>query len=194
MVKVDYGENGVVAETEFGNTIRAKKMVYCNGFESTEIIREPFVKLLSTYAIVTEPMDEEPGGLQETLFWSSGDPYLYLRTTDDNRLLVGGLDEDFIDNEKRDSLLPEKAEQLREAVNRLFPGRDFRVDFSWAGTFGETKDGLPFIGAHPGFPSTYFLLGFGGNGITFSVTGARLISAMMKGEEPALAKAFRFGR
>jgi glycine/D-amino acid oxidase-like deaminating enzyme len=33
----------------------------------------------------------------------------------------------------------------------------------------ETKDGLPYIGKHPNFPSAYFVLGFGGNGITFSV-------------------------
>jgi hypothetical protein len=29
-----------------------KKIIYCNGFESTEIIKDKFVKLLSTYAIV----------------------------------------------------------------------------------------------------------------------------------------------
>jgi glycine/D-amino acid oxidase-like deaminating enzyme len=36
------------------------------------------------------------------------------------------------------------------------------------GYFGETKDGLPYIGKHPNFPSAYFVLGFG-NGITFSI-------------------------
>ena len=74
------------------------------------------------------------------------------------------------------------------------PKNNFRVDFAWAGTFGETKDGLPYIGKHPDFPSTYFVLGFGGNGITFSVMGMEIISKMLKGKKVSLAKYFKFGR
>jgi glycine/D-amino acid oxidase-like deaminating enzyme len=79
-------------------------------------------------------------------------------------------------------------------ANELFHDFDFRLDFSWAGTFGQTADGLPYIGEHPGFPSTYFVLGFGGNGISFSVTGMQIISKLLKGEKPAMAEWFRFGR
>lgn len=191
---IKYREDGVSVLTTYGNTIDAKKLIFCNGFESTEIIRTPFVKLISTWAIITEPVEVGLAGLMQTLFWSSGQPYLYLRTTDDNRLLVGGMDEDFVNTEKRDAIVAEKAEELLGAANQLIPGMDFRLDFSWAGTFGETKDGLPFIGPHPGFPSTYFLLGFGGNGITFSVTGTKLITAMLKGNNPSAAIPYRFNR
>jgi glycine/D-amino acid oxidase-like deaminating enzyme len=31
----------------------------------------------------------------EVLIWNTADPYLYVRTTADNRVLVGGRDEDF---------------------------------------------------------------------------------------------------
>jgi len=50
------------------------------------------------------------------------------------------------------------------------------VAYAWSGTFGETKDGLPYIGGvHPRFPHTYFALGYSGNGITFSVVAAEII-------------------
>jgi glycine/D-amino acid oxidase-like deaminating enzyme len=38
------------------------------------------------------------------LIWEASEPYLYLRTTEDGRVICGGEDEDFADTEKRDSL------------------------------------------------------------------------------------------
>ncbi len=192
--KVNYKKNGVTVYTEHGNVIKAKKIIYCNGYESTEIIKEDFVKLLSTYAIVGERNEEMPSPLNDLLVWNTSDPYMYLRTTDDNRILIGGKDEDFVDTEKRDQLLGKKAATIEKYLNKILPKNNFRVDFAWAGTFGETKDGLPYIGKHPDFPSTYFVLGFGGNGITFSVMGMDIISKMLKGKKVSLAQYFKFGR
>ncbi|WP_198512308.1 FAD-binding oxidoreductase [Flavobacterium sp. 1] len=61
-------------------------------------------------------------------------------------------------------------------------------------TFEETKDDLPYIGKHPNFESAYFVLGFGGNGITFSVIGMDLVSKMLKNEKHPLQEYFRFRR
>jgi glycine/D-amino acid oxidase-like deaminating enzyme len=46
--------------------------------------------------------------------------------------------------------------------------------------FGETKGETPYIDKTSNFPSAYFVLGFGGNGITFSVIGMELVSEMLK--------------
>jgi glycine/D-amino acid oxidase-like deaminating enzyme len=192
--KTDYHRQGVTALDEYGNTITASKVIYCNGFESVELIKDQFVKLLSTYAIVGERSEMRLPHLSRTLFWNTAEPYLYLRTTDDHRILIGGQDEEFVDASQRDALLTEKASRLEKALHRLLPDSDFRTDFVWAGTFGETKDGLPYIGEHPNFPNSYFVLGFGGNGITFSVVGMQLISEMLQGKEPTLAEYFRFRR
>ena len=190
----NYKTNGVTLTTDDGNTIKAKTVIYCNGYESTELIKDKFVKLLSTYAIVGERQQTKPKQLANTLFWNTADPYLYLRTTDDHRILIGGEDEDFVDDEKRDALICEKQRILQKKLKRLLPEYDFRADFAWAGTFGETKDGLPYIGAHPNFPSCYFVLGFGGNGITFSVIGADVIAKSLNGKQHPLAEYYRFRR
>lgn len=192
--KVKYTTSGITATTNYGNTVKAKKIIYCNGFESTEIIKENFVKLLSTYAVVGERLEDNQNKLKDILIWNTADPYIYMRTTDDNRLLIGGEDEAFKNAAKRERLLSDKAIKLSKKVAHYLPDYDFRVDFAWAGTFGETADGLPYIGEHKKFPSAYFVLGFGGNGITFSVIGMDIISQLLKGKQPELVHWFRFGR
>jgi len=63
-----------------------------------------------------------------------------------------------------------------------------------AETFGETKDGLPYIGEHSKFKNTYFVLGFGGNRITFSVIGMEMESLFMKKKKHPLSRHLKFGR
>ncbi len=192
--RINYRKSGVLCTTTNGNTIKAKKLIFCNGFESTEIVKDDFVKLLSTFAIVGEQQKKDLKDLNKMLAWNTAEPYLYFRTTDDNRILIGGEDKDFVNPEKRDEMIPKKAKKLERLLQKMIPELDFRTDFAWAGTFGETKDGLPYIGEHPDFPSAYFVLGFGGNGITFSVTGMEMVSKYLKGEPHELEKWFRFRR
>ncbi len=193
--KVDATSKKVTVITEDGLEIKAKKIIYCNGFESVEIIKDKFVNLLSTYAIVSEQFDIKTlKNIEKTLVWNTADPYIYLRTTADNRILIGGEDEEFVDPIKRDQLLNNKAEKLEQTFKKMFPKIPFRNDFSWAGTFGSTKDGLPYIGVHPDFPSSYFVLGFGGNGITFSVIGMEMVKAFLNKKKHYLSNHFRFRR
>ncbi|WP_299390647.1 FAD-binding oxidoreductase [uncultured Gelidibacter sp.] len=194
VVTIEYRSKDVIIHTEFKKSIKAKKVIFCNGFESTEIIPEKFVDLLSTYAVVGEQKEDDLSHLNTTLFWNTADPYNYMRTTDDNRLLIGGEDEDFVNADKRDALIKKKSAKLEKTVEKILPNYDFRIDFGWAGTFGETKDGLPYIGKHPDFKNAYFVLGFGGNGITFSVIGMDMVSAMLHGKTHELSKYFKFGR
>ena len=74
--------------------------------------------VVSTYAIATPPL---PGRLpfDLPLIWEASDPYLYLRLTRDNRVICGGEDEPFVDQAKRDALLPEKAERILAKAKAL---------------------------------------------------------------------------
>lgn len=184
--------NEVILNT--GATIKAKKIIYCTGYESADMIKENFVKLISTYAIVSEAKPEKYKKFNNLLVWNTEDPYIYLRTTDDGRILIGGEDEEFRNPEKRDSLMTDKERKLLHSFQKYFPHTEFQSDFAWAGTFGTTKDGLPYIGEHKDFLNTYFVLGFGGNGITFSVVGMEMVSSWLKGEKHKLTEWFRFHR
>jgi glycine/D-amino acid oxidase-like deaminating enzyme len=192
--ETSYSKNKVELSTEYGDKITANKVIYCNGYESTEMIKDDFVKLLSTFVMIGECNEDDQSHLNDTLFWNTTKPYIYFRTTDDNRLLIGGEDEDFVNPEKRDEFIKEKTKKLEKQLKKILPNYSFRPDFSWAGTFGETKDGLPYIGVHPNFENSFFLLGFGGNGITFSVIGTGVIGAMLNNEIHPLAEYYKFRR
>jgi len=191
-VKYSQGKNIVLLNSKA--KITAKKIIYCVGYESTNLIKEKFVDLLSTFAIVSEVDEKIARTYKDILLWNTAEPYLYMRTTDDHRMLIGGEDEEYYNPEKRDLMLSKKAKILEKKFNKNFPKFTFITDFTWAGTFGSTKDGLPYIGTHKDFKNSYFVLGFGGNGITFSVVGMQMISAWLNKKKHHLEKYFKFGR
>jgi glycine/D-amino acid oxidase-like deaminating enzyme len=192
--KVKYEKDRVKLETDTGGLIVAKNIIYCTGYETQQMLPDKVVNLKSTYAMISEKNDQHAEVCKKTLFWNTDSPYLYLRTTEDGRLLVGGEDENFKNAGRRDLLIGRKKDKLIKALKKYLPEVNFIEDFCWAGTFGETQDGLPYIGSHPKFPNSYFVLGFGGNGITFSVTGMDMITSMMDGSADLLSHYFRFGR
>ncbi len=192
---ISHQQKKVVLTTETGFTITAKKLVYATGYEVLKYIRKPIVKLLSTFATISEHIEaERPFWNKDVLIWNTADPYLYMRTTKDNRILVGGRDENFYSPAKRDKLIILKAKQLSADFKNLFPGLPFKSEFNWAGTFGSTKDGLPFIGTYKPLANSYFSLGFGGNGITFSKVGANIICDHVLGKHNSDANIFSFDR
>jgi glycine/D-amino acid oxidase-like deaminating enzyme len=99
-----------------------------------------------------------------------------------------------VNAKRRDALISEKTRTLKKKFSRLFPDIKLEVAYAWAGTFGETNDGLAYIGVHPRFPRAYFALGYGGNGITFSVIAAEIIRDAILGRKNQDAHLFRFGR
>jgi len=109
-------------------------------------------------------------------------------------LLAGGEDDETHSPLKRDALVEAKAAKILKRVQSMFPDLRLETEHAWAGTFGETKDGLPYIGRSPELPYARFALGFGGNGITFSAMAADIIADELCGRPNADAEIFRFGR
>jgi len=191
---IKHHQNGVELQTEDGFELKCKKLVYATGYEAVNFIDKNIVKLLSTYAIISEQLPTQNFWKGHALLWNTADPYLYMRTTADGRILIGGRDEDFYNPKKRDQLIPKKSKQLAADFKKLFPETDFKTEFSWTGTFGSTKDGLPFIGTYKKLPNSYFALGFGGNGITFSQIAAEIITDLIQGKANKDAAIFSFDR
>ena len=186
----DFSPRRAVVTTNRGTTVRAKHVIMATGYETKQLLPNlPFV-LHSSFALVTEPIPQLdrllPDGL---LFWDHDDPYLYGRTTDDERILIGGRDEDYRDPLRRRRALPSKTRALADTIPKRFPALPAtEVAFSWCGTFSETPDGLAYIGGHAAFPRCHFALGFGGNGITYSAVAAQYLSDRVEGKPPSFAQ------
>jgi glycine/D-amino acid oxidase-like deaminating enzyme len=188
-------EDGVLADTEPGGPVRARCIVFAIGYEVPPDLRKALVSLKSTYCLATYVVDQWHGWEDQCLVWESARPYSYLRTTEDQRIIIGGADLPFRDSTTRDRLLPSRIRKLESRLRKLVPKAKAETAFAWGGTFGETRDGLPFIGRglnnHPG---TYYALGYGGNGITFGVIAADILRQLCRGREHPDAGLFRLDR
>ena len=186
----------VELRTTSGFSIRAGHVVFAAGYANQRWLRKRVAKNRSSYAFITDPIASEAlGPLADTMLWESARPYLYLRSTGDGRLLVGGEDDAVDVPARRDRRVEKKARTLVKQVRTLFPELPLQPAFSWAGTFAETEDGLPFFGPHPQHgPRVQFAMAYGGNGITYSMIGAGLLRALIERKKHPLAKLFSFER
>lgn len=186
---------GVELHTHRGVRVRARHVVIATGYAADALLPGRLTALHSTYALATEPVPALDGWpVRGCQIWETARPYLYLRTTSDRRCIIGGYDEPFRDPEKRDRLLPAKTAALRRRLGQLFPKIPFETATAWAGTFASTADGLPFIGPHPSAPHTWLALGYGGNGVTFSLVAAEIIREALAGRTDPDADVFSFDR
>jgi glycine/D-amino acid oxidase-like deaminating enzyme len=195
VASIESTKRGVTLRTRARRIVHAHRLVVATGYETQSFLKHKVAHLVSTYAVASEPLTSFEGwGEDQCLIWEHARPYLYLRTTPDRRVIVGGEDEDFRDPDRRDRLLPRKTARLTEKFHELFADLAFDPAFAWTGTFGETADGLAYIGEHPDWPHTYFALGYGGNGITFSLLAAEIIRDAVLGRQNDEAELFRFDR
>jgi glycine/D-amino acid oxidase-like deaminating enzyme len=195
VVRYDAVRGGVRLGTELGHTVRARRVVFATGYETPEFLDRKIVRLHDTFALATAPVERFDGwGEDRCLLWETARPYFYARTTADGRVMMGGADRPFATAEHRRRLLQRQTRRVEAQFRRLFPAIRFDVDWRWGGTFGDTRDGLPYIGSVRQFPHGYFALGYGGNGITFSWIAANLLLDRFLGHRNPDAKIFDFDR
>jgi glycine/D-amino acid oxidase-like deaminating enzyme len=177
-------------------TVTADRLVMAGGYESPEPRTRRSTRLHSTYALVSEPQPHIPPWHESCLIWETAHPYLYMRTDRDGRILIGGEDVPFRNPAVRDALMPRKTAKLVKRFNKMFPDIALEVAFNWCGTFAETADGLAYIGEAPDsrWRGCLFALGYGGNGITFSVIAARIIADAILSRANPDAKVFALDR
>lgn len=171
-----------VTLTTDGPIVRAKRAVFCTGYEFPQGLAIPDGKVVSTWALATKPRQALPDWMADTLIWEASDPYLYARTTPDGRLIIGGEDDPSPNAHADPGRLKRQCEIIAGKFARLVPGVFPEVDYCWAGAFGESTDGLPQIAPDPSHRHVWSVIGFGGNGITYSVIASQIVAAALRGE------------
>jgi len=193
--RIEETTKGIVLHTDRGAVVKARHVVVATGYESPELFDiARFVKLTSTFAVASEPLKAEQLWWEKCLLWESARPYFYLRADSDSRALFGGGDVPFRNAKARDKLLPARTKQLIATFRDWFPAIPMEPAWCWAGTFGETADGLAYIGHYDKHPRCLFALGFGGNGITYSMVATEILRSELAGKRHPCAEAFRFDR
>jgi len=173
----------VTVELDDGHVIEAKYVVLATGYVMPDMIQSDIHKIVSTWAVATPPQLPTSLWRGRALIWEASEQYSYVRTTRENRIIIGGEDEEsIVDPNARDQLIPSKANILLDKLKALWPDITAFAEFKWSGAFGTTADGLPLIGRVPGHPRIFAAYGYGGNGITYSYLASRVIGALIEGK------------
>lgn len=93
-----------------------------------------------------------------------------------DRILVMGADQDRVAPKKREAVLLQRTGQLMYELSTMYPAiSGLQPEYGWDVGYGQTADGLMYIGPHRNYPHHHFALG----GSRDSVTGSFLASRML---------------
>lgn len=167
--------------------IRAKHIIIAAGYEDSDFKVEKNATLASSYAVITEPIADFASWHKRTLIWETARPYVYMRTTPDNRVIIGGMDKDTSYSGTRDSKILASKDKLLQAFNALFPDIQAVPEYYLGAFYGGTHDGLPIIGQYETYPHCYVIMAYGDNGTVYNGVLAKVVSDMiLTGSSPDL--------
>lgn len=181
---VDDSEPCVVT-TKNGQKITAKHVVLATHtpiqFNITQAEMIPY----RSYVVAAKV---EKDKVAKGLYWDVLKHYHYIRTYEmngENYLIIGG----------EDHKVGESGYDENESFRRLefYAKAKFGItEFShrWSSQHFEAADGLPYIGRSPFGKNKYIATGFTGDGLTFGVVSALLLSDLLTGKDNPLAKVY----
>ena len=186
--------------TQTGHNIHCQHVVHATGYGA--LADYPALRSLcqmrTTFAAFVRPENDGAGSRwwhgERPMLWELGDPYFYARSTPDGRLLIGGEDEALLPPDRREAVLASKTERLLEQLFQITGVQAAKVDHAFGATFVQTVDGLPFIGSPDASDRCFFALGYGGNGILFSLIAAQVFRDRLGGKDHPAAGLFGFHR
>lgn len=193
VIGVDSDDSGVRLQIDGGVTITAAHAIFATGYEMLKGIPKKGNYIMSTWSIATRPQPQRIWR-DAAMIWEASDPYLYIRTTPDGCVICGGEDEDISDATARDAKIADKAKTLARKLGALLPAIDPTPAYAWAGSFGNSPLGIPTVGRIPRMPNCYAAMGYGGNGITFSMMTAQILRSALCGDRDPDADLFSFHR
>ena len=179
-------------KTKNGN-IKARHMVLATGYgERYKVIKDNLL-INMTYVIATKPLVEYPWK-ERAMIWETAKPYIYFRANDENRIIGGGLDKATSNISDSKGHIYSIGNKILKDMKKLFPELETEVEFAWGGLFGESRDGLPFIGRDPEIENLYYCLVFGGNGTSYSMAGGKIIADLLQEKKNDYAHIVRMDR
>ena len=183
----DKEQDRMIVSTKNGYSIQARHVIFAAGYEGMEIKKEKKASFVSTFTVTTNQVGDLSSWYNRTLIWETARPYIYMRTTQDNRIIIGGLDDNTNYPEDRDSKLIHKKNKLIEELNKRFPTINAQAEYYLSAFYGGIVDGIPIIGKYKEYPNCHFLFAFGDNGTVYSQLLAKIIvEELVDGNSPDL--------
>jgi glycine/D-amino acid oxidase-like deaminating enzyme len=185
VTKVRVGRNDVDVIAD-GAVVRAKTVIVSTGIATAEFkpLRRHF-KPRATYLVLTEPLPasmRKQLGADRVAIRDTASPRHRIRRTKDGRLLIAGGDCDATPARQRDAVRVQRTGQLMYELLLMYPViSGLQPQYGWEMPYGETADGLMYIGPHRNYPRHLFALGSSGDSITGAFLAARVLARAVRG-------------
>lgn len=172
---IDNG-NYVECTTEYGNIIKSKKVICATGYNTSLFTDKKLGNKWVTYSCVTASIKNAKLP-KKLIMRDCGSGYHYIKFTKDNRIVIGGEDTLFKNNEIDLKLAEKKYENLVLFLNQTFPNlaNKIKIDYKFSAAFATTIDNLGVVGSLENNKNIFYNLGYGGNGIVNSLLGAEFL-------------------
>jgi glycine/D-amino acid oxidase-like deaminating enzyme len=112
-----------------------------------------------------------------------------------DRVVVAGADQDETPAGMRNAVLVQRTGQLMYELLTMYPAiSGLKPEYGWEASYGETADGLMYIGAHRNYPHQLFALGGGRDTVTGAFVAARIIGRALQRTPEKGDEVFGFNR
>ncbi|MGE0443587.1 MAG: NAD(P)/FAD-dependent oxidoreductase [Vicinamibacterales bacterium] len=179
--------------------VRTAKVVVATGTATAEWgqLRRHF-KRRESYLVLTEPMPaamRKDVGPRDLTFRDLRTPRRRVRWTGDHRILVAGGDQDTPPDRHRDATRVQRTGQLMYELLTMYPAiSGLRPEYGWELPYGDTADGLMYIGAHRNYPHHVFALGGATDSINGAFLAAKLVTRAVQDASEKEDEVFGFNR
>src|SRR5665648_503612 len=182
-VDVRYTNDGVTIETTYGHKVKGKIVIIAPGYNTHLFTKRVFGTKTTTFNIATKPINNIEDIYKGVVVRDNENPYNYLRTTSDNRIIIGGEDINFLPDILNEELCTKNYDKLEQRLKNIFPDLEIEIEYRYCGAFASTQDDLGFLGKDPNNAKLWYCLGYGANGILFALLGGMMLSKLYLGEE-----------
>jgi len=185
VTKVRFGRRGVELTLD-GAVVRASTVIVATGSATAEFrpLRRHF-KRRETYLVLTEPMPvamRRQVGPRTATVRDTRSPRHRIHWTTDDRILVAGGDQVETPARTREAVLVQRTGQLMYELLMMYPAiSGLRPEFGWELPYGETADGLMYVGPHRNYPHHLFALGGDADSITDAFLASRILARAAAG-------------
>ena len=177
VVRIEY--EGCVAVQTATRTLKCDRVLLATN-AYTPLLLQWFVDKIQPargQALVTKPLRKQ---IVDKLCYANYG-WEYFRQLSDNRLLLGGCRQLFLNEEVGYADMISKPVQnaLLSYLKDRFPDVvGVPIDYRWSGLMGITADGLPLVGESEQIPGLFFAVAFNGHGLGYGLNMSKLLVEM----------------
>lgn len=194
VIDVKYGQEHANAETIYGHKVKGKILMVATGYNTELFTKRAFGTKTTAFNVATKPIKTLEDIDKNVVIRDNETTYSYVRTTSDDRLIIGGEDINFLPDILDEELCNKQYDKLEQRLKNLFPNLNIEIEYKYCGAFASTQDNLGFLGKDPNNQKLWYCLGYGANGILFAILGGIMLSKLYLGEAHEDLKLFKVNR